>query len=122
MCSSTIFIEDLCRARNRPLVGAEEVNRMIRQWMARARELYQTGGLPGAEEEAATTALPSVLRAHAGEERAAFQGTPHRSTAPTANNCRLPADRPAAIRRQVVRRPDLPRREDDPEGPSTAAH
>jgi hypothetical protein len=57
--------------RSVALVGAEEVNRMIRQWMARGRELFESGGVPGAEEGEAASTLPSVLRTHPREEQPA---------------------------------------------------
>jgi hypothetical protein len=57
--------------RSVALVGAEEVNRMIRQWMARGRELFQSGGAPASAEEAAAAELPSVLRAHTSTDRPA---------------------------------------------------
>jgi uncharacterized membrane protein YvlD (DUF360 family) len=47
------------------LVGAEQVNVKIREWIARAQELYATGGAPEAEPEAGPEALPSVLRKNA---------------------------------------------------------
>lgn len=47
------------------LVGAEEVNRSIREWMARGRELWESGGATEAAAEEEAAELPSVLRAHA---------------------------------------------------------
>jgi uncharacterized membrane protein YvlD (DUF360 family) len=45
------------------LVGAPEVNRKIREWIARARELYATGETAQAKPVEAAAELPSVLRA-----------------------------------------------------------
>jgi len=52
------------------LVGAEEVNGAIRRWMARGRELFESGAEPTEGAEPTAAELPSVLRAHApAEER-----------------------------------------------------
>jgi uncharacterized membrane protein YvlD (DUF360 family) len=50
------------------LVGAEEVNRAIREWMARGHELWASGGPAEEVVERAPEALPSVLRKNAPPE------------------------------------------------------
>jgi len=49
------------------LVGAPEVNRKIHEWVARAKELHQTGGVPEADV-AMEAELPSILRTSAPAE------------------------------------------------------
>jgi len=44
------------------LVGAEEVNRKIHEWIARARELHAAGVTPAEAVAEAPAELPSVLR------------------------------------------------------------